>query len=537
MKYVFRAFVGALALGTVAAGCGDSHTSGDDAGPDITFDATPGTDSGPVTEDGGGMAGDIGEPCSGMGDCDSFCIGESDGFPGGYCTAPCGEGAECPDGSSCTPVGRGMSICLADCEPGAAERSCRAGYGCASSFMIPAPVCLPGCTDDSDCPDGTMCDPDGGFSGAGSCFDPSAGFGDACMESTECPADGFCLEESFAGWPGGACIGFGCDVDANTGCEDDAQCIPSGRGGGLCIDGCETADDCRDGYECTTSDDYPDRKFCGPGCTTDDQCSDGRVCNPGTGTCDVPFDPDELGQPCSTDEDACAGGTCLTEFESGQPGSYCTYVGCDPTLADGDGGADGCPGDGVCVDAGTEGICLDGCADEVDCRADYACVPSDPTDDTSPTACLGACETDDACANDDFECNLGTGLCRAAFDSADIGEPCDASSDFCDGGTCITEADEGWPAGTCAFPGCRLSGDGPAEECGTGAVCVDDGEGDPELGHCLDACDTTSDPSDCRDGYACVADSGTAGSCQPACTGDDDCGGSRTCNTTSGLCE
>lgn len=527
----------------VTAGCGESHSTEEDAG--ITFDATLPPDTGPVMQDAGNppVEGDIGEPCGSMSDCESYCITEADGFPGGYCTAACDADNPCPSGSTCTPVGMGSSICLADCDPTSTDRTCRMGYGCAESFMLPGPVCVPGCQDDTDCPGDTACDPDSGF--AGSCYDPSARFGDACMDESECPAGSFCLEERFAGWPGGACIGFGCDVEAGTGCPEGTVCLPGGHGG-ICVASCREDGDCREEYACKTHGEYPGRMYCAPACTDDSQCSGDNVCNPGLGTCDAPFDPDELGQPCSSDRDACEGGTCLTEFESGLPGSYCTYVGCDPDMADGDAGADGCPGDGVCIDVGTIALCLDGCADDADCRAHYACVPSDPADPSSPLACRPACETDDACANDGFVCNQGTGVCRPPVPAGDVGEPCIGNScgeEICSGGTCvrggacISEEADGWPAGTCALPGCRLSGEGPAEPCPTGSVCVDDGEGDPTLGVCIDAC-TVGTTGECRPGYACVelAPGSTDGACGPACDSDDDCGGSRTCDTDTGLC-
>lgn len=532
MKYAIGFTLLSVVLAT--AGCGESHSSEEDAG--ITFDATRPPDTGMVEVDAGpSTEGDIGQPCGTMADCESFCITEEDGFTGGYCTAACDVDNPCPSGATCTPVGRGQSICLADCDPAAETRSCRMGYGCASSFMLPGPVCLPGCTDDTDCAEGTMCDPDGGT--AGQCFDPTASFGDACTSEDQCPEDGFCLNESWAGWPGGACIGFGCDPDTGTGCADGTVCLRSARGGGICLDSCGEGDACREGYSCEADTEFTDRMFCAPGCTDDAQCSGGRVCNPGTGICDVPFEAGELGMACSGSRDACEGGTCLTEFESGMPGSYCTYVGCDPTLADGAEGADGCPGGGVCVDAGTAGICLAGCSGSEDCRTGYSCSPSDPADATSPTACRAACADDTVCANDGFECNLGTGLCREPFDDADIGEPCSAGTG-CEGGQCLSEEDAGWPAGTCSFPGCRLSGDGPAETCPTGTVCIDEGEGDPTLGVCIDAC-TVGGTGECRPGYACVAltSGGTEGACRPACDADDDCAAGRTCNTTTGLCE
>lgn len=495
-----------------------------DTAPD---EGTPDTDP-PVDSD-------IGEACSGE-SCDDFCI---DDFPGGYCTAACGMGGdECPADSACTAVGRGQFLCLASCDP-SAERPCREGYGCSSDVRF-GTVCIPGCTVDEDCAMGLSCDATGGFAGEGACFDASSEVGDSCEDDAMCPAGGFCLAEDFSAWPGGACIGFGCDLDADSGCPGDSRCIPGGRGGELCIDGCEEDSDCRDGFQCDSTDEYPDRLVCLPGCTSDDQCSGGRVCNPAVGTCEPPFEADELGEACSGGVGGCDGGTCFTEFESGYPGSYCVYLGCDSDASDDE---DGCPGDGVCALSGDDetGICLDGCEDDRDCRApDYSCRDIDPEDASRGRGCFPSCTTDDACANDgtmgrpDFSCNPGTGLCTDTFDADRLGEPCEDAED-CPGGACIGEESDGWPAGTCAAVGCRLSGEGPAFECPDGGVCVDDEQGDPAIGACLSACVTES--TSCRPGYACQAlvEGETAGACVPACA-DESCSGDRVCDMETGLC-
>ncbi len=518
----------------VAVGCGKSTSTEEDAG--IRFDATP-TDTPVIEDDAGedaGSSSDIGESCRGAGDCEDLCIEE---FPAGYCSAVCGGGSDCPDGSTCIDFGRGTVLCLDECDP-AAERPCRTGYGCTDDFRV-GNICLPGCTDDTDCTGDLVCATDGGSAGEGVCFDPDAEFGDACMEESECPADGFCLEEGFSGWPGGACIGFGCDVGSGTGCEGDAVCVPSMRGGGLCIDGCVTGDDCRAGYDCLPSDDYPDRLSCRPACRDDDDCGGDRVCNPAVGICDDPFSG-TLGVACSRSMGACTGGTCLTEFASGFPGSYCSYVGCDASADD---AGDGCPGDGVCLATDDDGtFCLDGCEADRDCRApDYECRPVNPDDATKGMGCFPACDDDDACANDgsdgspDFSCNPGTGLCTDPFQPARLGEPCEDGDD-CPGGACVSEATDGFPAGTCVSVGCRLSGEGPERPCDDGGVCVDDEAGDPTLGVCLVGC-TTDTSGTCRPGYACVAiDAGPDGICSPACE-TDSCSGARTCNDTTGLCE
>jgi hypothetical protein len=369
------------------------------------------------------------------------------------------------------------------------------------------PVCLPGCEDDSDCDEGLMCDVGGGFSGAGQCYDPGSELGDACTDTAECPSGGFCLPDRF-GYPGGYCSTFGCDPEADTGCPDGGHCFPT-RGGGICFRGCADDSDCaRADYECTDSVDYPGRMTCQPA-----------------------FDPANLGQVCSAGRGDCTGGACLSEGETGWPDSYCVATGCDPEATD-----PGCPGDGVCIPAGDAGICVDGCTDGGDCRDGYECRPADAEDPSSDTACMPGCEDASVCGNDGFVCNVGTGLCTEPFDEASLGEPCVDGGD-CTGGRCLSEEGSGWPAGTCTYPGCSLTG-GDGATCPSGSVCVDDAAGNPDLGVCVEVCTVSADPSDCRPGYACVEESSgsTDGSCQPACTAGD-CGGGRTCNTDTGLCE
>lgn len=528
MRGVLLCFVVAGAMA-----CGKSKTAEPDSS--IMFDAEiPDTsgDAGPDTPDSGPES-DIGLACRGDDDCGGICITD---WEGGYCSDYCSAPEDCPAGSTCSPVDDTTNLCLADCDPSGDD--CRTGYGCADSAGFGFPnVCIPGCHDDDDCGEGLACDPTGGFLGEGECYDPDAEWGGACTDEIECPAGGRCFSEDFSGYPGGACVDFGCDVGDNTGCPEGTECLPGGRRG-RCYRACDTVDDCRDGYDCETNEDYPDRLTCQPACTDDDVCSGGRVCNVGLGICDVPFDVDDLGTACSTTGN-CGGGGCLTEFESGFPGSYCTFVGCDPTQPD---ESDGCPGDGVCFDGEDFDLCFDGCEEDSDCprSPDYSCRDIDMDDPSRGKACVPSCMNDDACANDgvggapDFSCNPGTGLCTYAFDEDLQGEPCEDEDD-CPGGECLSEAEAGYPAGTCVSLGCRLSGTGPEQLCPPSGVCVDDEEGDPEIGRCLTAC--TTDASGCRPGYECVAlGGGTDGACRPACEADG-CTGGRTCNDTTGLCE
>lgn len=485
----------ALAGLTLALGCSETNMREDAGG--ITFDprfADAGTDAGPPPSSVGNACGDSSE-CIDEG---GACI-PPDQFPGGYCTVDCSAGEVCPDGSSCVTVGGGTSLCLSNCDPSmVGVDQCRTNYGCAGEGT--EGVCVPGCEDASDCGgDGTVCVPNG-F--GGSCRTEGVELGAACEQSSDCGPNTSCIRESW-GFPGGSCgLPFvDCDVNTDEGCPDDLACviITTRRGQApACVDGCATDADCpRAGYECTNPG--PGRRpYCGPGFSG------------------------ELGGVCSNMRGDCTGGVCLSEFQTGWPDSYCVDTGCDFAMNT------GCPGDGVCIEgAGGIGICLDGCATDTDCRAGYDCRPSELDEPTSPLACRPGCDDASVCGNMGFTCNEGTGLCLPVLNVADIGEPCMDGED-CEGGTCLSEEDTGWPAGTCALPGCRLSGTGPETACPMDHVCVDDGRGDPEIGVCNDVCTM---PSDCRPGYTC-----TGGACVPGCTAMD-CGTGRTCNAMTGLCE
>ncbi len=490
----------ALAGLTLGLGCTDSHDEDPDAGG-IVFDprfADAGTDAGPPESP-------IGDMCTGDAECGDVGTCFTD-WPDGYCIADCSAGEACPASSACVQVGRGTSWCLDNCDPtmlGADQ--CRPGYGCADTGEVdpdtgsPLGVCVPGCEEDSDCGGGLTCFPDGQ---GGSCRTAGTPIGAMCDGSQECGEGQSCIDERF-GFPGGTCglLFVDCDAATDAGCPTGSACLTfTARFGtfGACVAGCTGDSDCRAGYECTARDDGS--SYCGPA-----------------------FNGANLGQVCSAGRGDCSGGVCLSEGDTGWPDSYCVDTGCDPVANT------GCPGDGVCV-AGTDGtgICLDGCASATDCRAGYDCRPADLENPASPTACRPGCDDNSVCGNMGFVCNPGTGLCAEGFNPVALGEPCGNTADDCVGGRCLSEEDAGWPAGTCAYPGCRLSGTGPAITCPTGSVCVDDASGDPEMGVCVESCTM---PTDCRPGYAC-----TGGACVPGCTASD-CGAGRTCNTTSGLCE
>ncbi len=67
----------------------------------------------------------VGAACATEEDCDGLtCLGEAEGYPGGYCSAACGAEVACPAASHCKPPGQCLKACLGDAD-------CRAGYACA----------------------------------------------------------------------------------------------------------------------------------------------------------------------------------------------------------------------------------------------------------------------------------------------------------------------------------------------------------------------------------------------------------------------
>lgn len=507
-------------------------------GPDGSTDrdAGPGDDDADVDPDTGPTpppAGAPGSACATDDDCtDGACISEEDGFLGGYCVVlGCDpdDGSGCPEGSSCLEVGGGQTACFAMCDPSGADDTCRMGYACASGLGIPEPICLPGCSDSSDCPEGRECDPSGG-DGNGVCFDPSARPGGPCRDETACPGGSFCLSEEFSGYPDGACAIFECDPTSGRGCTDDSVCVQfETRRGPIayCLAACELGapDACREAYRCDTNA-PTGRTFCAAACRNDDDCDDGRSCNPGTGLCAPPFNPDLLGNTCSG-RMGCTGGTCFREVDTGYPGAYCGYRGCDTTMPD---AMDGCPGDGVCTTIGTSPVCHQGCVVDGDCRAGYACRDVDAMRADRGRACLPACTSSAQCANEGFTCRPD-GRCAAPFDTTLQGEPCDTAAQ-CPGGRCLTEAGSGFPSGTCGAACSTAEG---AEPCPMGSACTDDGDTNPMAGICLDTCDPAG-AATCRPGYACRADAAGVAVCQPGCTADSDCDSTRRCSADTGRC-
>jgi hypothetical protein len=98
----------------------------------------------------------VGGMCESAADCGfegAVCLGEADGFPGGYCSAPCEGGCRAVVGPHAWPVcapllaGSDGDRCMASCDFTLFESGCRAGYTCALPPALQGEPALPGSVD------------------------------------------------------------------------------------------------------------------------------------------------------------------------------------------------------------------------------------------------------------------------------------------------------------------------------------------------------------------------------------------------------
>lgn len=300
----------------------------------VAEDSGP-ADVGPV--DTGALLRGIGDFCRNDFDCprSGICLNAAFNWnlsSQGYCTSFCDSDDDCGEGVCGSDAGLGR-FCLLPCGP---DRSC------------PDPRHL--CNDRV-----------GGYVTASQpvCFvsTATASPGDPCRSFSDCNINSVCIN-NYAEFPGGACIGVGCEVG------NDPSCAP--LGGGTCRDR------------------EVDGPVCLPACTVDADCRTDYFC--GGGTCLPSFPYPGVGAPCQSDA-ACGPGPwrCLTGPD--YPGGFCTTMGCAFT--------ENC-GPYVCPSPGS-------------CRIDQVC--HDPTPQTPRSGddyCAWPCGTDADCrgGNAGYACLL-----------------------------------------------------------------------------------------------------------------------------------
>lgn len=333
-------------------------------------------------------AGAVGSPCASPHDCASdtnapVCLTETQlDWTGGTCTAFCNPliSGGCPGDAICVEAKPplqwfGKGLCLDGC---AANADCRPGYNCVTpdGSLGAQKVCMP---IHEDCSGGADEDMDGLVD----CLDPSCEMDAACTEycnnHIDDDGDGLVDCDDMGCASSAACSEI-CDNggdDNGNGLSDcqDPQCklVPNCA---VCGDGfvsgneqCDPPDglgcgndclireiDCRDLFD-NDGDGLAD-------CVDGSNCQTAGLCVPGNGP---------VGSACSESTDCSADNNdphcfALPYFPEWS-GGYCSEY-CNPDIND-------CPGDALCLPVfsfGIDGLCMDGCAADADCRSGYECI-------------------------------------------------------------------------------------------------------------------------------------------------------------------
>jgi hypothetical protein len=181
----------------------------------------------------------VGDSCINDNDCEGAgadCIGDAEGWDGGYCTQDCNPNAQdCPEGDVCS----GAGLCFRSCEN---TDDCRDDYVCGGGNFPQA--CIPTCTNNLFCGNGNYCDVDG------SC-DNSRGNAVDWTRCTDDECGGLCLTEADL-------------TDAPAGFTD------------VCTHICTDDDPCANGFKCVSfgAEDDPDAiHLCLKNCTQDSNCT------------------------------------------------------------------------------------------------------------------------------------------------------------------------------------------------------------------------------------------------------------------------
>ena len=251
--------------GVSSGGDDSSGDTGTSSGDDSAADTGSGSSGGDAGDSGTGA--DAGDSGTGVDASDSG-TGADAGDSGTGADASDGGVAACTNGSACS-IGAVNGVCVSSncvaCDSGASstgtDTSCTSAYGSGSSpyacvsgscapgncttssaCAAPTPTCgfstpnfCGGCTSDSDCPGGDICNTKSGDADQGTCVAASAGGCTANQSDAVCPlnAGDECCRGSC--YPGNCCIiasaGSGC-TGAGVACA--AQEPGETLGGGVC---------------------------------------------------------------------------------------------------------------------------------------------------------------------------------------------------------------------------------------------------------------------------------------------------------------
>jgi hypothetical protein len=214
-----------------------------------------------------------GEPCREDDDCEGALCFDPSGAGTGTCTRVCGDGATCPDGTSCGTLADGGRACLGACDEysntidrfvcvSGAQVACERAGAAASCWLCG------GCPSEMFCPstrdDLVTCQPD-------------RAQGESCRSNDECVSGNCSVHDRYDGAPGRCLLPHGAACASGGG--DCLSCDVTLEGE-VCSKGCRSLDRCGDGDECIGREDSG--YFCRPSCAST-QC-------PAYWTCEITRD-------------------------------------------------------------------------------------------------------------------------------------------------------------------------------------------------------------------------------------------------------
>ena len=307
--------------------------------------------------------GGLCSPCSSSAGCtNGACLRYPDGQ--GYCGPTCTSDADCGASGTCFAV-NGIG------------RQCIHVSGMTASCAGATPT---GCSNDTDCGSGQVCNTSTGACMAGSTT--GAGLGAPCTVASDCSSNvcfgGVC--SATCDWlnPASCGAGFYCNGQATGTCTAQGLCEPGSAGGGAIGSACGANTDCA-GLFCSegicTSP-------CVPGGATT-SCPVGYACQVGTtascGSCQM---TGQVGDACSMGTD-CATRICVN--------GACSQT-CDTSSGT------GCPDMFTCMANGDSGACVASSGGlGAHCSASTDCLSSQCASSGSSTFCTRACDATAPC--------------------------------------------------------------------------------------------------------------------------------------------
>lgn len=509
------------------------------------------------------------------------CITSDDCLEAGFCTGV--ERTRTEVGEDV--ISEGYCLTLGVCDPMRPHEGCGPNGRCedadgtnTTGACIPTSTCninpanAPACTEDADCAVG-VCD-----AGACSC----SPIGGRCDFHDDCVRGGECFDND--GFPGGYCVIWDCDPDANAGaaggCPTGSSCVQIGTdadphtyglGYGVyaCFADCTLdptgASDCRAGYACERSNPLAG---IGKSCRQAAECEGvqiggmdatcaqgvcGLSCRQATEAEDCP-----AGWSCMFDS-AISAGLCIPRCD--QDGDCETSAGefCAELTYTSISGVDfSCTADAECQARVPGASCLFGtlnqaCTDDAGCPSTHRCDGGVCTTDTG--TCLAQCDEDSDCpiTNDAGEDRFGSchngacvfSACIAKSDDSGLCFPGCAESGDCSNCSDDTDCGKGTrcnrESGRCETD-CSCPLDERAGGIGVDTACAFDQACDPASERCRVAC---ANSAECGVGNECVS-----GFCRPApsycnlatascaapCVVDGQCGPGQTCDVATGVC-